>query len=284
MGVKKFKPITPSLRFKVISDFSEITKSQPEKSLTISLKRSGGRNNRGRITVRRRGGGSKRRYRIIDFKRDKFDISGEVIAIEYDPNRSARIALIRYPDAELRYIIWPDKLKVGDKVVSAVDAQVDIKPGNCMKLKHMPMGTIVHNIEMNPGRGGILARSAGSSAQLMAKERGFAQLRMPSSEIRLLKEDCRATIGQMGLIEHSSFRHGKAGKIRWLGRRPKVRGVAMNPVDHPHGGGEGKAGQGNPHPVTPWGKPTKGAKTRNPRKRSSKYIIKRRMKKGKSKK
>ncbi len=284
MGVKKFRPVTPSLRFKVISDFSEITKSQPEKSLTTSLKKSGGRNNRGRITVRRRGGGSKRKYRLIDFKRDKYDVLGEVIAIEYDPNRSARIALIKYPDAELRYIIWPDKLKVGDKVISTADTQADIKPGNCMKLKHMPMGTIIHNIELNPGRGGILARSAGSSAQLMAKERGFAQLRMPSSEIRLVKEDCRATIGQMGLIEHASFRHGKAGKVRWLGRRPKVRGVAMNPIDHPHGGGEGKAGQGNPHPVTPWGKPTKGAKTRNPRNRSSKYIIKRRAKKRKSKK
>ena len=284
MGVRKFRPVTPSQRFKVISDFSEITKSQPEKSLTTSLKKSGGRNNRGRITVRRRGGGSKRKYRLIDFKRDKYDVLGEVIAIEYDPNRSARIALIKYPDAELRYIIWPDKLKVGDKVISTADTQADIKPGNCMKLKHMPMGTIIHNIELNPGRGGILARSAGSSAQLMAKERGFAQLRMPSSEIRLVKEDCRATIGQMGLIEHASFRHGKAGKVRWLGRRPKVRGVAMNPIDHPHGGGEGKAGQGNPHPVTPWGKPTKGAKTRNPRNRSSKYIIKRRAKKRKSKK
>ncbi|MDP8289578.1 MAG: 50S ribosomal protein L2 [Candidatus Susulua stagnicola] len=283
MGLKKFRPITPSQRFKVISDFAEITKSQPEKSLTTSLKKSGGRNNRGRITVRRRGGGNKRKYRIIDFKRNKFDVLGDVAAIEYDPNRSARIALIKYPDSELRYIIWPDKLKVGDKIISAADSQVDIKPGNCMKLKHMPMGTVVHNIEMNPDKGGILARSAGSSAQLMAKEKGYAQLRMPSSEIRLLKEDCRATVGQMGLIEHASFRHGKAGKIRWLGRRPKVRGVAMNPIDHPHGGGEGKAGQGNPHPVTPWGKPTKGAKTRNPRNRSSKYIIKRRAKKRKSK-
>ena len=171
------------------------------------------------------------------------------------------------------------ELKVGDKVISTADTQADIKPGNCMKLKHMPMGTIIHNIELNPGRGGILARSAGSSAQLMAKERGFAQLRMPSSEIRLVKEDCRATIGQMGLIEHASFRHGKAGKIRWLGRRPKVRGVAMNPIDHPHGGGEGKAGQGNPHPVTPWGKPTKGGKTRRPKNKSSKFIIKSRTKK-----
>ncbi len=284
MGVKKFRPITPSMRFKVTSDFSEVTKSQSEKSLTTSLTKSGGRNNRGRITIRRRGGGSKRKYRIIDFKRNKFDIPAEVVAIEYDPNRSARIALLKYTDGELRYIIWPDKLKVGDKVISAADSQVDIKPGNCMKLKHIPMGTLVHNLEMEPDKGGILVRSAGSWAQLTAKERGFAQLRMPSSEIRLLKVDCRATVGQMGLIEHSSFRRGKAGKLRWLGRRPKVRGVAMNPIDHPHGGGEGKAGQGNPHPVTPWGKPTKGAKTRNPRNKSNKYIVKRRAKKRKSKK
>jgi large subunit ribosomal protein L2 len=279
MGVKKFRPVTPSLRFKVISDFSEVTKDRPEKSLTASLKKSGGRNNRGRITVRRRGGGTKRKYRIIDFKRDKFDVEGQVIAIEYDPNRSARIALLEYPDKERRYIIWPDKLKVSDKIVSAFDSQIDIKPGNSMRLRHMPMGTLVHNMELEPGRGGILVRSAGSWAQLMAKERGFAQLRMPSGEIRLLKIDCRATVGQMGLIEHSSFRHGKAGKVRWLGRRPKVRGVAMNPIDHPHGGGEGRAGQGNPHPVTPWGKPTKGAKTRKPRNRSDKYIVKRRTKK-----
>lgn len=281
MGLKKFRPITPSMRFKVSSDFSEITKNRPEKSLTVSLKKSGGRNNCGRITSRRRGGGNKRKYRIVDFKRDKFDSFAEVVAIEYDPNRSARIALVKYPDQELRYIIWPDKLKVGDKIISTSDSQTDIKPGNCMKLKHMPMGTIVHNLELEPGKGGILVRSAGSSAQLMAKENKFAQLKMPSGEIRLLKIDCRATIGQMGLIEHSSFRYGKAGKMRWLGRRPKVRGVAMNPIDHPHGGGEGKAGQGNPHPVTPWGKPTKGAKTRNPRNRSSKYIIKRRVKKRK---
>ncbi len=279
MGVKKFRPITPSLRFKVISDFSEVTKTQPEKSLLVSLKKSGGRNNRGRITIRRRGGGAKRKYRIIDFKRDKFDVEGEIIAIEYDPNRSARIALIEYPDKERRYIVMPDKVKVGDKIVSAFDSQIDIRPGNAMRLKHMPMGTLVHNLELTPGKGAIMARSAGSWAQLMAKEKGFAQLRMPSGEIRLIKVDCRATIGQVGLIEHSSFRHGKAGRNRWLGRRPKVRGVAMNPVDHPHGGGEGKAGQGNPHPVTPWGKPTKGAKTRNPRSRSNKFIVKRRAKK-----
>ncbi len=278
MGVKKFKPVTPALRFKVVSDFSEITKDRPEKSLTVSLMKSGGRNNRGRVTIRRRGGGSKRKYRIIDFKRDKFDVDAQVVAIEYDPNRSARIALIKYPDNEKNYIIWPDKLKVGDKVVSASDSQVDINPGNAMKLKYIPMGTFVHNIELEPGRGGVLVRSAGSWAQLMAKEKGFAQLRMPSGEIRLLKVDCRATVGQIGLIEHSSFVHGKAGRVRWLGRRPKVRGVAMNPVDHPHGGGEGKAGQGNPHPVTPWGKPTKGAKTRKRKKKSTKYIIKRRAK------
>jgi len=279
MGTKKFKPLTPSLRFKVISDFSEITKEKPEKALTVSLKRSSGRNNRGRITVRRRGGGSKRKYRFIDFKRDKFDVAGEVLAVEYDPNRAARIALIGYHDNEKRYIIWPDKLSVGDKILSAFDSQVDIKPGNSMRLKHIPLGTLVNNVELEPGKGGILARSAGSWAQLMAKEGEYAQLRMPSSEIRLIKIDCRATIGQVGLIEHASFVHGKAGKIRWLGRRPKVRGVAMNPIDHPHGGGEGKAGQGNPHPVTPWGKPTKGAKTRKRKKKSSKYILKRRVNK-----
>ena len=278
MGVKKFKPVTPSLRFKIISDFAEITKAKPEKSLIASLKKSGGRNNRGRITVRRRGGGSKRKYRIIDFKRDKFDLSGVVVAIEYDPNRTARIALIEYPDKEKRYIIWPDKLRIGDSVVSALDSQVDMKPGNSMKLEYMLIGTFLHNIELEPGKGGVLVRSAGSWAQLMSKEKGFAQLRMASSEIRRLKINCRASVGQVGLIEHSSFSHGKAGRVRWLGRRPKVRGVAMNPIDHPHGGGEGKAGQGNPHPVTPWGKPTKGAKTRRPRKRSDKYIVKRRAK------
>jgi len=278
MGVRKFKPITPALRFKVISDFSEVTKARPEKSLTTSIKKTGGRNNRGRITMRRRGGGSKRKYRIIDFIRNKFDVQGEVIAIEYDPNRTSRIALVKYSDEEKRYIIWPDKLKVGDKIISALDSRIDMRPGNSMKLKHMPMGTFIHNVELEPGKGGVLIRSAGSWAQLMAKEKGFAQLRMPSGEIRLVKTECRATVGQVGLIEHASFRHGKAGRVRWLGRRPKVRGVAMNPVDHPHGGGEGKAGQGNPHPVTPWGKPTKGAKTRKVKKMSTKYIVKRRAK------
>jgi len=279
MGIKKFRPITSSLRFKVISDFSEITKSKPEKSLTVSSNKTGGRNNRGRMTLRHRGGGSKQKYRILDFKRDKFDCEARVLAIEYDPSRSARIALLEYPDKEKRYIIWPDKLQVGDKVISAFDSQVDIKPGNSMKLTHIPVGTLVHNIELEPGHGGVLVRSAGSWAQVVAKEKGYAQLRMPSSEIRLVKIDCRASVGQIGLIEHSSFTHGKAGRVRWLGRRPKVRGVAMNPIDHPHGGGEGKAGQGNPHPVSPWGKPTKGAKTRKPKKRSNKYIISRRVKK-----
>jgi large subunit ribosomal protein L2 len=279
MGIKKFKPIIPSLRHRVISDFSEITKEKPEKALTSALKKTGGRNNYGRITVRRRGGGHKRRYRIIDFKRDKFDMEGHVLAIEYDPNRSARIALVEYPDKERRYIIWPQDLKVGDKVISSQDAQIEIKPGNSMKLKHLPLGTIIHNIELEPGKGAKLARSAGSWAQLMAKEKGFAQLRMPSGEIRLLSLECRATIGQVGNIEHSSIMYGKAGRRRWEGRRPKVRGAAMNPVDHPHGGGEGKAGQGNPHPVTPWGKSTKGGKTRKPGKLSDRYIIKRRRKK-----
>ncbi|MFH1363777.1 MAG: 50S ribosomal protein L2 [Candidatus Omnitrophota bacterium] len=279
MGVKKFRPMLPSLRFKAISDFAEITRDYPEKSLLVSLKKSGGRNNRGRVTSRHRGGGSKQRYRIIDYKRDKFDQLAEVLTIEYDPNRSARIALVEYFDKERRYIIWPDKLKVADKIVSSFDEQVDIKPGNSMKLKHIPMGTFVHNLELMPGRGGVLVRSAGNWAQLMGKEGDMAQLRMPSGEIRLLKSECRATVGQIGLIEHSSFVHGKAGRVRWLGQRPKVRGVAMNPVDHPHGGGEGKAGQGNPHPVTPWGKPTKGYKTRKRKKFSNKYIVKRRAKK-----
>ncbi len=276
MGIKKFRPVTPSLRFRVISDFSEITKTTPERSLTVSLKKTGGRNNTGRITVRHRGGGHKRRYRVIDFRRDKFDVGAKVVSVEYDPNRSARIALLEYPDNEKRYIIWPDGLKVGDTVISASDSQVDIKPGNCMKLKHMPLGTIIHNIELEPDKGAKLVRSAGSWAQLMAKEKDKAQIKMPSGEVRLVSVECRATVGQVGFIEHNSIVHGKAGRVRWLGRRPTVRGVAMNPVDHPHGGGEGKAGQGNPHPVSPWGKPAKGGKTRKPKKKSDKLIIKRR--------
>ena len=276
MGLKKFKPITPTQRFRVLSDFKEVTKDFPEKSLTVTLNRSGGRNNRGRITSRRIGGGHKHKYRIIDFKRDKLDAEGLVVGIEYDPNRTGRIALIEYPDKERRYIIWPDKLAAGDKVISTSDYQADIKPGNCMKLEFVPLGTVIHNIELMPGKGGIMIRSAGSWAQLMAKENSMAHLRMPSGEIRMVSTDCRATIGQVGLIEHSTFISGKAGRTRWQGRRPFVRGSAMNPVDHPHGGGEGKAGQGNPHPVTPWGKPTKGGKTRKPQKASWRFIIKRR--------
>lgn len=276
MGIKTFKANTPIQRFKVNADFSEITKDRPEKSLTHSAHKHGGRNNRGRITLRHRGGGHKQRYRFIDFKRDKFDVEATVLGIEYDPNRSGRIALVEYPDKERRYILWPDKLNAGDKVISAFNSQVDIKPGNAMRLNHMPLGTTVHNIELEPGRGAVMVRSAGAFAQIMAKEKGFAQLRMPSGEIRIVKLDCRATVGQVGLIEHSSFVSGKAGRTRWLGIRPTVRGSAMNPVDHSHGGGEGKAGQGNPHPVSPWGKPAKGGKTRRPKNQSNKYIIKRR--------
>ncbi len=276
MGIKTFKPIRSSLRFKAIADFAEITKEEPEKKLILPLHKKGGRNNQGRITIRRRGGGHKRNYRLIDFKRDKFDVEAKVIAIEYDPNRTTRLALLEYPDKERRYIIWPDKLKVGDTVISAADSQVDIKPGNSMRLMYIPLGTIVHNIELEPGKGGVLVRSAGSWAQVMAKEAGYAQLRLPSGEVRLVKLGCRATVGQVGLIEHSSFNSGKAGRTRWLGRRPEVRGAAMNPIDHPHGGGEGKAGQGNPHPVSPWGRFTKGGKTRKPKKLSNKFIIKRR--------
>ena len=279
MGIKKFKPVTSSLRFRTVSDFSEITKSKPEKSLVGIIKKTGGRNNYGRITAKRRGGGHKRRYRIIDFKRDKFNEEAVVLSIEYDPNRSARIALVEYPDKERRYIIWPLGLKVGDKIVSALDYQAEIKPGNSMKLKYMPLGTTIHNVELEPNKGAKLVRSAGSGTQLMAKEKGFGQIKLPSGEIRLVKLECRATVGQIGNVEHSSIVHGKAGRIRWLGRRPKVRGVAMNPVDHPHGGGEGRAGQGNPHPVTPWGKPTKGGKTRRAKNRNNKYILKRRGKK-----
>ncbi|MFH1768306.1 MAG: 50S ribosomal protein L2 [Candidatus Omnitrophota bacterium] len=279
MGSRKFKPITPGLRSKVISDFAEITKSKPQKELLRPIKRTGGRNQYGKITMRRQGGGHKRRYRIIDFRRDKNDAVASVIAVEYDPNRSARLALLEYPDKTRKYIIWPDGLKVGDQVISAFDRQVDIKPGNCMRLEHIPLGTIIHNLELEPSKGAKLVRSAGNWAQLMAKEKGFAQIKMPSGEIRLIKLTCCATVGQVGNIEHRSIVHGKAGRVRWLGWRPKVRGVAMNPVDHPHGGGEGRAGQGNPHPVTPWGKPTKGGKTRKRKKKSNRFIIQRRKKK-----
>ncbi|MFA6379027.1 MAG: 50S ribosomal protein L2 [Candidatus Omnitrophota bacterium] len=280
MGLHKFRPTTNALRHTIISDFAEITKSRPEKNLLEPLKSSGGRNNRGRITLRFRGGGHKRMYRIIDFKRNRVDEAAKVLAIEYDPNRSARIALIEYPDKERSYILAPLDLHVGNEVMSTFNANVDMHPGNCMPIENIPLGTAVHNIELRPGQGGQIVRSAGASAQIMAKEGGEAHLRLPSSEVRKIKTNCRATIGQLGNVEHDSMSLGKAGRSRWLGRRGKVRGVAMNPVDHPHGGGEGKAPQGNPHPVTPWGKPTKGYKTRSKRKYSDHSIIRRR-KKGK---
>lgn len=276
MGIKRFKPTTSSLRHTTISDFSEITKSKPEKSLLRPLKQTGGRNVHGRITVRWRGGGHKRMYRLIDFKRDRVDQEAQVLAIEYDPNRSARIALIQYPDATKSYILAPLELRPGDKILSTLDKEIDIKPGNCMPLRRVPLGTAIHNIELRPGCGGQIARSAGTSAQIMAKEGHFAFIRMPSSEVRKVLIDCRSTIGQMGNVEHETISYGKAGRVRWLGRRGHVRGVAMNPVDHPHGGGEGKSPQGNPHPATPWGKPTKGYKTRKRQKYSTKYIVRRR--------
>ncbi|SNR85340.1 50S ribosomal protein L2 [Desulfurobacterium atlanticum] len=274
MGIKKFKPYTPSRRFMTVSDFSEITKTEPEKSLTVGFVRGTGRNNQGRITTRHKGGGHKRRYRIIDFKRDKIGIPAKVAAIEYDPNRSARIALLFYADGEKRYIIWPDGLKVGDTVVSGPDAE--IKVGNALPLRNIPVGTIVHNVELKPKKGGQLARSAGSFAQLMGKVGDYAQLRLPSGELRLVHLDCMATVGQVGNIDHENIVIGKAGRSRWLGIRPTVRGTAMNPVDHPHGGGEGRTF--GKHPVTPWGQPTKGYKTRPKRKYSDRFIIKRRTK------
>jgi large subunit ribosomal protein L2 len=258
-----------------VSDFAEITRSRPEKSLLDTRIGTGGRNNRGRITVRHRGGGHKRRYRVIDFKRDKAGVPGKVAAIEYDPNRSARIALIHYVDGEKRYILHPLNLNVGDVVVSSDDA--DIKPGNAMHLHAVPLGTWVHNIEMQIGHGGQICRSAGTYAQLMAKEGTYVLLRLPSGELRQVHRNCRATIGQVGNLHHENIVIGKAGRSRWLGRRPTVRGSAMNPVDHPHGGGEGRT-TGGRHPVTPWGKPTKGYRTRSRKKTSSKFIVKRRKK------
>ncbi len=276
MGIKKCKPTSPGRRFVSISDFKEITKTKPEKSLIEPLKRSGGRNNNGRVTARHRGGGHKRMYRIIDFKRDKLDVPAKVAAIEYDPNRSARIALLNYADGEKRYILAPLGIKVGDTVISSESA--DIQPGNCMPLKSMPLGTHIHNIELKLGKGGQLVRSAGGYAQLMAKEGAYAQVRLPSGEVRMIHRDCKATVGQLSNVEHENISIGKAGRKRWLGRRPKVRGVAMNPVDHPMGGGEGRSSGGR-HPCTPWGKPTKGFKTRKKNKSSDRFIVKRRGKK-----
>jgi len=276
MGIKKFKPTTPSRRWITGSDFAEITKKKPEKSLLMPIKKTGGRNTYGRITVRHRGGGHKQMLRIIDFKRDILDLPAKVLAIEYDPNRSARLALLEYPGIGKRYIIAPAGLNVGDEIVSSVQKNAEIKVGNCLPLRSIPSGTLIHNVELIKGKGGQVVRSAGSSAQIMAKEDEFAHVKLPSGEVRIVSLDCRATIGQVGNIEHEAISIGKAGRSRWMGIRPTVRGLAMNPVDHPHGGGEGKSGQGNPHPVTPWGKPTKGYKTRKPGKYSDKFIVKRR--------
>ncbi|NOZ85281.1 MAG: 50S ribosomal protein L2 [Deltaproteobacteria bacterium] len=272
MGLKKYKPTSPGHRFMAVSDFSIITKTKPEKKLTEALRKSGGRNSNGRITVRHRGGGQKRRYRVVDFKRDKPDVPAKVAAIEYDPNRSARIALLHYADGEKRYILAPVNLSIGDTVLSGESAE--IRPGNCLKLRDMPLGTEMHNIELKMGKGGQLVRSAGSSAQLLAKEGNYAQVRLPSGEVRMIHLDCRATVGQISNPEHEGMKIGKAGRTRWLGRRPKVRGVAMNPVDHPHGGGEGRTSGGR-HPVSPWGVPTKGHRTRK-NKMTDNYIVKRR--------
>jgi large subunit ribosomal protein L2 len=273
MGVRKLNPTSPGRRFQTVSDFEEITRSAPEKALTEGRSSKAGRNNTGRITSRRRGAGNKNRYRVIDFKRDKFDVPARVFSVEYDPNRSARIALLHYADGEKRYILAPLGLTKGDSVVAG--ETVDIKPGNALPMLKIPVGTLVHNIEMNPGRGGQMCRAAGTYAQLIAKEGKYALLRLPSGEVRNVLASCLATIGQVGNVMHEKVSIGKAGRNRWLGRRPKVRGVAMNPVDHPHGGGEGKSSGGR-HPVSPWGKPTKGYKTRDRKKSSSKLIVKRR--------
>ena len=276
MAVKKFRPTTPSRRWMVISDFAEISKVRPQKSLTVSLKKSGGRNAYGRITVRQRGGGHKRQYRIIDFKRNRFDLPAKVITIEYDPNRSCRIALLEYPDKQRCYILAPLGLRIGDEVISSDKDNVEVKTGNCLALKNIPSGTLIHNIELIEGKGGQLVRAAGSAAQITAKEENYCHIRLPSGEIRLVPSSCHATIGQVGNVEHDAESSGKAGRNRWLGKRPTVRGLAMNPVDHPHGGGEGKSGQGNPHPASPWGMSTKGYRTRKKRKYSDKFIVKRR--------
>ena len=276
MAVKSFKPYSPGRRFMTVAGFEEITTDKPEYSLVTSLNRKGGRNNQGRMTVRHQGGGHKRLYRIIDFKRNKDGIPARVATIEYDPNRSARIALLHYIDGEKRYILAPNGLKVDDKIISGPDA--DIKVGNALPLRNMPVGTLIHNIELKIGKGGQMVRSAGTAAQLMAKEGSHALLRLPSGEIRKVHIDCRATVGQVGNIEHENISIGKAGRSRWLGNRPANRGVVMNPCDHPHGGGEGRSPIGRKHPVTPWGKHELGAKTRKKKKASNSLIVKRRTK------
>lgn len=276
MGVRKYKPSSPGRRFQTVSDFAEITTTTPEKSLLEPLPKKAGRNNYGRITTRHQGGGHKRKYRKIDFKRRKDGIPAKVASIEYDPNRSARIALLNYADGAKAYILQPKGLKVGDTVESGPEA--DIKLGNALPLANIPVGTLVHAVEFQPGKGAAMARSAGTSIQLMGKEGGYAILRMPSSEMRRVLLDCRATVGEVGNAEHSNIRIGKAGRKRWMGVRPTVRGTVMNPVDHPHGGGEGKNKSAGRHPVTPWGIPTKGHRTRNPKKASGRLIIRRRKK------
>lgn len=273
MGIKSYNPTTPGQRGRTGYTFEELTTDKPYRKLVVALNRSGGRNNMGEITIRFRGGGHKRKYRIIDFKRDKFDVPGVIETIEYDPNRTPRIALVKYVDGERRYILAPLGVKVGDNIIST-DKEAEILPGNALPLKNIPVGTIVHNIEYNPGRGGQIARTAGAAATLMAKEGRYALIKMPSGELRRIILECRATIGQLGNVEHNNITIGKAGRTRWSGKRPHVRGTVMNPVDHPHGGGEGKT-KGGRHPVTPWGQPTKGYKTRR-NKRTKKFIVKRR--------
>ena len=274
MGIKQYSPTTPSRRGMTVLTNEELSKKAPERSLTTSLKKNAGRNSYGRITVRHHGGGARRKYRIIDFKRRKVDVVATVVALEYDPNRSANIALLQYEDGEKAYILAPIGLKVNDKVMSGVNA--DIKPGNCLPISSIPVGTMIHCIELKPGKGAQMVRSAGNAAQLMAKEGKYAHVRLPSGEMRLVSINCKATIGQVGNTEHENVKLGKAGKSRWLGKRPEVRGSVMNPNDHPHGGGEGKSPVGRPGPVTPWGKPALGYKTRNKKKASNKFIVKRR--------
>ena len=274
MGIRKYKPTSPARRFMSVSTFEEITKTTPERSLLDKVSKSGGRNNAGRLTVRHHGGGNTRKYRIIDFKRNKDDVQARVASIEYDPNRTANIALLNYADGEKRYILAPLGLNVGDTILSGEGA--DIKPGNALKIKNIPVGTLIHNIELMPGKGGQLVRAAGNAAQLMSKEDKYAQVRLPSGEVRYILLECKATIGQVGNLDHENVSIGKAGRKRHMGIRPTVRGVVMNPCDHPHGGGEGKSPVGRPGPVTPWGKPALGYKTRAKKNKSDKYIVKRR--------
>ena len=274
MGIRKYKPTSPARRFMSVSTFEEITKTTPERSLLDKISKNGGRNNAGRLTVRHHGGGNTRKYRIIDFKRNKDDVQARVAAIEYDPNRTANIALLNYADGEKRYILAPLGLNVGDTILSGEGA--DIKPGNALKIKNIPVGTLIHNIELMPGKGGQLVRAAGNAAQLMSKEEKYAQVRLPSGEVRYILLECKATIGQVGNLDHENVSIGKAGRKRHMGIRPTVRGVVMNPCDHPHGGGEGKSPVGRPGPVTPWGKPALGYKTRSKKNKSDKYIVKRR--------